>query len=125
MTTSIIVCLVPNYKKDFRVITRTGGMFVCTTINIFARESPVPLCSFFQAGDGQAFLHQCISTRFNSFVVMGQANGRRAILKGQFLLGVNLLCTRHRIVCSTKNERFNFESFNHSLRQECLGWAKY
>ena len=78
-----------------------------------------------EAVDGQAFLHFAMPTRFDNFVNIIQTDGGHEF-KGQFLQDVNRYCSHHRVARPyKKNEQSFIESFNRSLRKECLGWAKY
>jgi len=46
--------------------------------------------------------------------------------KADFLANVPLFCHRHRVARPyRKNEQSYIESFNRTLRKECLGWQKY
>lgn len=102
-----------------------GGVFAFTAIDIFSKESAVLLRPALEAADGQAFLHACMPARFDGFVQIIQTDGGHEF-KGSFLQDVNLYCTYHRIARPyKKNEQSFVESFNRSLRKECLGWANY
>jgi transposase InsO family protein len=64
-------------------------------------------------------------TRFDSFSQIIQTDGGSEF-KGAFSQAVGDYCDRHRIAQPyKKNEQAFIESFNRSLRKECLGWAKY
>jgi transcriptional regulator with XRE-family HTH domain len=102
-----------------------GDVFAFTAIDVFSKESAVLLRPSLEAADGQAFLHFCMPLRFNGFVDLIQTDGGHEF-KGQFLQDLNLYCARHRVARPyKKNEQSFIESFNRSLRRECLGWAKY
>ncbi len=46
--------------------------------------------------------------------------------KGEFLEQVGRYCQRHRVARPyKKNEQSYIESFNRTVRKECLGWGKY
>src|SRR4030065_343218 len=46
--------------------------------------------------------------------------------KAYFLTGLPAYCDRHRIARPyRKNEQSYIESFNRTVRKECLGWNKY
>ena len=78
-----------------------------------------------EAADGQAFLRQCMPERFEGHVETIQTDGGSEF-KGLFSQDVLLYCERHRIARPyKKNEQAFIESFNRSLRKECLGWGKY
>ena len=78
-----------------------------------------------EAVDGQAFLQHCMLRRFDGFSEIIQTDGGSEF-KGVFSLAVDAYCSRHRVARPyRKNEQAFIESFNRSLRKECLGWAKY
>jgi transposase InsO family protein len=63
--------------------------------------------------------------RFDGFVDLIQTDGGGEF-KGPFLRDVPRYCSHHRVARPyKKNEQSFIESFNRSLRRECLGWAKY
>ncbi len=102
-----------------------GEVFAFTAIDIFSKESAVLLRPGLEGTDGQAFLHFAMPTCFNNFVDIIQTNGGHEF-KGEFVQDVTLYCSHHRIARPyKKNEQSFIESFNHSLRKECWGWAKY
>lgn len=102
-----------------------GQVFAFTAIDIFSKESAVLLCPSLEAADAQAFLHACMPTRFSGFVQLIQTDGGPEF-KGLFLQDVVFYCAHHRVARPyRKNEQSFVESFNRSLRRECLGWARY
>lgn len=102
-----------------------GQVFAFTAIDIFSKESAVLLRPTLEAADAQAFLHACMPTRFGGFVELIQTDGGPEF-KGPFLQDVALYSASHRVARPyKKNEQSFIESFNRSLRRECLGWAKY
>jgi transposase len=102
-----------------------GDVFAFTAIDIFSKESAVLLRPALEAADGQAFLHNCMPGCFDGHVEIIQTDGGSEF-KGLFSQDVLLYCDRHRVARPyKKNEQAFIESFNRSLRKECLGWAKY
>lgn len=102
-----------------------GEVFAFTAIDIFSKESAVGLSSSLEAADGQVFLHTCLPGRFDGHVDIIQTDGGREF-QGLFSQDVLLYCNYHRVARPyKKNEQAFIESFNRSLRKECLGWAKY
>lgn len=102
-----------------------GDVFAFVAIDIFSKESAVLLRPALEATDGQAFLHDCMPTRFDGFVEIIQTDSGSEF-KGEFAQDVRLYCHQHRIARPyKKNEQSFVESFNRSLRKECLGWSKY
>lgn len=102
-----------------------GEVFAFTAVDIFSKESAVLLRPALEATDGQAFLHACMPIRFDGFAETIQTDGGSEF-KGAFLQDAPQYCAQHRIARPyKKNEQSFIESFNRSLRKECLGWAKY
>lgn len=102
-----------------------GGLFAYTAVDIFSREADVLLRPALTAENGAAFLHRCMRRRFNRFVEVVQTDGGSEF-EAEFGLQVWNYCRRHRIARPyKKNEQAHIESFNRTVRKECLGWAKY
>lgn len=102
-----------------------GEVFAFTAIDIYSKESAVLLRPTLEAADGQAFLNTCLPARFDGHVDTIQTDGGREF-QGLFSQDVLLYCNYHRVARPyKKNEQAFIESFNRSLRKECLGWAKY
>lgn len=102
-----------------------GEVFAFTAVDIFTKESDVLLRPALEAADGKAFLAHCMSRRFGGFSEVIQTDGGSEF-KAEFSQASGDYCDRHRIARPyKKNEQAFIESFNRSLRKECLGWAKY
>jgi transposase len=102
-----------------------GGVFAFTAVDIFTRESDVLLRSSLEAIDGKVFLDRCMPRRFDNFAEVIQTDGGSEF-KGAFSDTALTYCHRHRVARPyRKNEQSYIESFNRSLRKECLGWSKY
>ena len=102
-----------------------GGLFAFTAVDIFSREADVLLRSMLTAESGAAFLHRCMRRRFNRFVEIVQTDGGSEF-EAEFAMQVWRYCRQHRIARPyKKNEQAHIESFNRTLRKECLGWSKY
>ena len=102
-----------------------GDVFAFTAIDIFTKESDVLLRSSLEAVDGKVFLDRCMSRRFDNFAEIIQTDGGSEF-KGAFSETVSAYCHRHRVARPyRKNEQSYIESYNRSLRKECLGWSKY
>ena len=102
-----------------------GGVFAFTAKDIYSKESDVLLRPALEVVDVQAFLHHCMPGRFDSFVEIIQTDGGSEF-KVEFKEDVGNYCKRHRVARPyKKNEQSFIESFNRSLRKECLGWNKY
>ena len=102
-----------------------GGVFAFTAVDIFSREADVLLRPALTAEHGAAFLHRCRRRRFNRFVQTVQTDGGSEF-EAEFAVQVWSYCQHHRIARPyKKNEQAHIESFNRTVRKECLGWAKY
>jgi len=102
-----------------------GRVFAFTAVDIYSRECDVLLRPALEAKDGQAFLHHCMPRQFDGFAEMIQTDGGSEF-KAEFKDDVGNYSKRHRVARPyKKNEQSFIESFNRSLRKECLGWAKY
>lgn len=75
--------------------------------------------------DGQAFLKFTMGRRFGGWAHTVQTDGGSEF-EGEFSTQARLCCRQHRIARPyKKNEQSFIESFNRTVRSECLGWAKY
>jgi len=120
---------VPNAQAPREVVQMDtvdfGNVFAFTAIDIYSKECDVLLRPSLEAADGQAFLHACMPRRFDGFAHIIQTDGGSEFKK-EFQDTVPNYCLRHRFARPyKKNEQAFIESFNRSLRKECLGWAKY
>jgi len=102
-----------------------GKVFAFTAIDIFSREADVLLRPSLLAADGEAFLKFTMPRRFGGFVQTIQTDGGSEF-EAEFAKEARLFCRQHRIARPyKKNEQSFIESFNRTVRQECLGWHKY
>ncbi len=102
-----------------------GDIFAFTAIDIFTREADVFLAPELTARYGFQFLSQSMNRRFHGHVHLIQTDGGPEF-KADFLNHVHGYCDRHRIARPyRKNEQAYIESFNRTVRKECLGWSKY
>jgi transposase len=103
-----------------------GSVFAFTAVDIFSREADVLLAGELTSAQGKAFLHPCMTRRFTpGHVQIVQTDGGPEF-KGEFAQVVGGFCERHRLARPyKKNEQSYIESFNRTVRKECLGWAKY
>lgn len=102
-----------------------GEIFAFTGVDIFSKEVDILLAPELTAFYGYQFLKQSMQRRFNSFVDLIQTDGGPEF-KDEFKRHVLEYTQRHRIAQPyKKNEQSYIESFNRSLRKECLGWTKY
>lgn len=102
-----------------------GELYAFTAIDIFTREAEILITTGLTADFGRQFLHQSMRRRFDGHVKMLQTDGGPEF-KAEFESSVSLFCDRHRVARPyRKNEQAYIESFNRTVRKECLGWVKY
>jgi transposase len=102
-----------------------GEIYAFTGVDIFTREVDVLMAPRLTGEYGYKFLSRSMDRRFNGFVHLIQTDGGPEF-KDEFKINVRNYCDRHRISRPyRKNEQSFIESFNRSLRKECLGWGKY
>ncbi|MBU1000742.1 integrase core domain-containing protein [Patescibacteria group bacterium] len=102
-----------------------GQVFAFTGIDIYSKEADVMLRPSLTAKDGVIFLDTCMTRRFNGHSDLIQADGGSEF-KDEFKRKVYQYTDRFRVASPyKKNEQSYIESFNRTVRKECLGWAKY
>ena len=103
-----------------------GRVFAFTAVDIFSKEADVYLAEALTSEQGRVFLQLCMHRRFApGRVQLVQTDGGPEF-KGEFAQTVDQYCDRHRIARPyKKNEQSFIESFNRTVRSECLGWSKY
>lgn len=102
-----------------------GEVFAFTSIDIFSKEPDVILRPALTAQDGVIFLDTAMQRRYNNHSDLIQADGGSE-WKDEFRTKVYTYTDRFRVARPyMKNEQSYIESFNRSLRKECLGWGKY
>lgn len=102
-----------------------GGLFAFTGMDIFSKEADILIAPELTAKFGCQFLDQSMGRRFNSHVNLLQTDGGSEF-KDEFKRNVTKYCDRHRVARPyKKNEQSYIESFNRTVRKECLGWIKY
>ena len=102
-----------------------GGLYAFTGIDIYTREADVLVAPALTAAYGCAFLKQAMARRFGGYAELIQTDGGSEF-KEAFAQQVHQYCARHRVARPyKKNEQAFIESFNRTVRKECLGWARY
>lgn len=120
---------VPHAVKPREVIQMDsidfGGIFAFTAVDIFSKEADVVLAPELTSQHGVRFLDTCMQRRFNSHSDLIQADGGHEF-KDKFKAKVYNYTDRFRVSRPyKKNEQSYIESFNRTVRKECLGWSKY
>jgi transposase len=102
-----------------------GELYAFTAIDIFTKEADILIAPELTAGFGNQFLTRSMQRRFGKQVYLIQTDGGPEF-KSEFVENVHNYCERHRVARPyRKNEQSFIESFNRTVRKECLGWAKY
>jgi len=102
-----------------------GGLYAFTGIDIYTREADILVAPALTSAYGRAFLDQSMERRFGGHVALIQTDGGSEF-KDAFLACVTDYCDRHRVARPfKKNEQAYIESFNRTVRKECLGWGHY
>lgn len=102
-----------------------GDVYAFTGVDIFSKEVDVLLAPRLTASYGYSFLKQAMQRRFHGFVDTIQTDGGHEF-KSEFKQHVLEYSQRHRVAHPyRKNEQSYIESFNRTLRKECLGWGNF
>lgn len=120
---------VPCAQKPREVIQMDtidfGDVYAFTAVDICSREADIYLAPELTASYGYEFLKYSMQRRFNNFSDLIQTDGGSEF-KELFKKHVLEYTNRHRISHPyKKNEQSSIESFNRTVRKECLGWNKY
>lgn len=120
---------VPKASKPREVVQMDtidfGDIFAFTGIDIFTKEADIFLAPELTSFQGERFLDRSMDRRFNGHVDLIQADGGPEF-KDHFKAKVHTYCNRYRVARPyKKNEQSYIESFNRTVRKECLGWQKY
>lgn len=101
-----------------------GSIFAFTGVDICTREVDIYLAPQLTAYYGYKFLKTSMDKIFKHTKLLQTDGGSE--FKEQFKQNVLIYSDRHRIARPyKKNEQAYIESFNRTLRKECLGWKKY
>lgn len=101
-----------------------GELFAFTSVDIFTREVEVKLFPSLTSSDGLNFLNYSFDKRYKHTNLLQTDGGPE--FKAEFKQNVFKFADRFRVARPyKKNEQSYIESFNRSLRKECLGWSKY
>lgn len=100
-----------------------GQLFAFTGIDIFTREAQVVIANSLDANSGSHALHQQMNY-FESVNLMQKDGGPE--FGKEWEETAKLYCQKIRTSRPyRKNEQAYIESFNRTLRKECLGWRHY
>jgi len=102
-----------------------GELYAFTAVDIFSKEADILIAPELTAGYGVRFLKQSMQRRFGGYVYLVQTDGGPEF-KSEFSDALHNYCERYRVARPyRKNEQSFIESFNRTVRKECLGWNKY
>lgn len=102
-----------------------GDVFAFTGVDIYSKEADVVIFPSLTSHDGLIYLETSMKRRFGGHSDLIQTDGGPEF-KDEFKKNVLRFSDRHRVARPyKKNEQSYIESFNRSLRKECLGWSKY
>lgn len=101
-----------------------GGLFAFTGVDIYTKEADVFITPALTASFGKQFLVRSMKRIFTHVDLLQTDGGGE--FKNDFKKSVHHYCDRHRIARPyKKNEQSFIESFNRTVRKECLGWNLY
>ncbi len=101
-----------------------GMVFAFTSVDTFAKDVSVKLYPTLTSMDGKDFLNHSFTNRFHHTDLLQTDGGPE--FKGEFKQNVFTYAERFRVARPyKKNEQSYIESFNRSLRKECLGWGNF
>lgn len=100
-----------------------GMVFAFTAVDTFVKDVSVKLYPTLTSSDGKDFLMHSFN-RFHHAELLQTDGGPE--FKGEFKQHVFTYANRFRVARPyKKNEQSYIESFNRSLRKECLGWGNF
>lgn len=101
-----------------------GCVFAFTAVDTFVKDVSVKLYPTLTSNDGHDFLSHAFSNRYGHTELLQTDGGPE--FKGAFKQNVFSFAERFRVARPyKKNEQSFIESFNRSLRKECLGWGNF
>jgi transposase len=101
-----------------------GMVFAFTSVDTFSKDVSVKLYPTLTSTDGRDFLDHSFTQRFHHTELLQSDGGPE--FKGEFKQAVFIYADRFRVARPyKKNEQSYIESFNRTLRKECLGWGNY
>lgn len=102
-----------------------GEIFAFTAVDIVGRDADVFMAPALTGDYGAQFLEFSMPRRFDGYVNTIQTDGGPEFKK-EFTEKVLNYCEKRRVARAyKKNEQSYIESFNRTVRKECLGWQKY
>ena len=126
---TVVIGSVPTAEKKREIVQMDtidfGDIFAFTAVDIVARDADVFMAPALTSACGHQFLDFSMSRRFDGHVNLIQTDGGSEF-KEEFSDHVLEYCDKRRVSRAyKKNEQSFIESFNRTVRKECLGWQKY
>lgn len=126
---TVVIGPVPTAKKKREIVQMDtidfGDIFAFTAIDIVARDADIFIAPDLTSQSGHKFLQFSMPRRFDGHVNLIQTDGGSEF-KDEFSDHVLEYCDKRRVSRAyKKNEQSYIESFNRTVRKECLGWQKY
>jgi transposase len=126
---TVVIGPVPTAEKKREIVQMDtidfGYIFAFTAIDIVARDADVFMAPALTSQCGHQFLDVSMKRRFDGYVNLIQTDGGPEF-KDEFSDHVLEYCDKRRVSRAyKKNEQSFIESFNRTVRKECLGWQKY
>jgi len=126
---TVVIGPVPTAEKKREIVQMDtidfGDIFAFTAIDIVARDADVLMAPNLTSHQGRQFLDFSMTRRFDGYVKLIQTDGGSEF-KEEFSEHVLEYCDKRRVSRAyKKNEQSFIESFNRTVRKECLGWQKY
>lgn len=114
-----------RFENERWIVVERKYSITWNEIGIFTREADIFIAPALTADHGYEFLKQSMGRRFDGHVHLLQTDGGPEF-KETFKFHIGEYCDRHRVARPyKKNEQSYIESFNRTVRKECLGWTKY
>ncbi len=126
---TVIIGPAPTAEKKREIVQMDtidfGDIFAFTAVDIIAKDADVFMAPNLTSHQGHEFLDFSMPRRFDGYVKLIQTDGGPEF-KEEFSDHVLEYCDKRRVSRSyKKNEQSFIESFNRTVRKECLGWQKY
>lgn len=100
-----------------------GMVYAFTAVDTYRRDVAVKLYPTLTSTDGLDFLNHAFKSRYIHTELLQTDGGHE--FKGEFKRNVFIYANRFRVARPyKKNEQSFIESFNRTLRKECLGWGQ-
>jgi transposase len=126
---TVVIGPVPTAENKREIVQMDtidfGDIFAFTAVDIVGKDVDVFMAPNLTSHSGHQFLDFSMPRRFDGHVKLIQTDGGPEF-KEEFSDHVLEYCDERRVSRAyKKNEQSFIESFNRTVRKECLGWQKY